>query len=75
MSRIEEEKRQKTSREQMESFVKGKKQRQEAQVTPDLCVKQMTVASHRSLEWADTILLTNLTLDFVCFICMHWSPS
>lgn len=51
-------------------------QRQEAQVTPDFCVKQITVASHRhdTLEWADTIL-PNLTLDFVCFICLHWSPS
>lgn len=59
----------------MESFVNSKKQRQEAQVTPEFCMKQMTVASHRhhSLEWADRILLRNL--DFVCFICMHRSLS
>lgn len=46
MSRIEEKKRQKTFKEQMESFVNGKEQRQEAQVAPEFCMEQMTVASH-----------------------------
>lgn len=78
VSRIEEgKKRQKTSKEQMESFVNSKKQRREAQVTPEFLMKWMTVASHRHhpLEWADRILWRNLPLDSVCFICMHGSLS
>lgn len=70
VSRIEERKRKKTSKEQRESFVKGTKQRPEAYITRDFGVKQMVVAPYRrcAVEWSDTVILLNHEHEF----CLPW---
>ena len=53
-------------------LLKGEKQRRAAYGSPDFCVKQMMVASHRhpTLEWADTIILPNHDPGF-CLLCLY----